>query len=143
MVAPCKFTVFVWCSALVVTTIQPDGEWTALALSNVGQHQFDNDFEDGSVAPWVDLSEGGTRWAIKTSSSDSWRNEKNQILLPPPPLNGKNFLHLEQDLNTFDFGTFSTTNFIALPGDKIQFSYFISSTWSQFNNLQVIKIEFI
>ncbi len=138
MVASIKSTFFLWLSALAVITIQPDGEWTALALNDVVQHQFDNDFEEGTVAPWVDLSEGGTRWAIKASSSDSEKTKKNAFLPPPPPLTGKNFLVLEQDFHIFDFGTLSTTNFIALPGDTIQFSYCMSSSWSQFNNLQVI-----
>jgi len=114
MVAPIKCTVFLWLSALAVITLQPDGEWTALALNNV-EHKLDNDFEEGIVAPWLDLSEGGTRWVIKTSSSDSGRTGKNRILPSPPPLMGKKFLFLEQNLNTFDFGTLSTTNFVALP----------------------------
>ena len=137
MVVSIKSTLFLWLSALAVITIQPDGEWTSFALYNVEQHQFDNDFEEGTVAPWVDLSEGGTRWAIKSSSSDSEKTKKDAILPPPPPLTGKNFLVLEQGFHIFDFGTLSTTNFIALPGDQIQFAYFMSSSWSQFNNLQV------
>lgn len=142
MLASSKCTVFPCLYALIVITIQLDGEWTSLTLNNVEQHQFDKDFEEGTVAPWVDLSDGGIRWVIKTSSSDTWITGKNSVLLPPPPpLTGKNFLYLEQDLNTFDFRTLSTTKFIALPGDKMQFSYCISSTWSQFNNLQVITIQ--
>ena len=134
MVAPCKFTVFVWFSALVVTTIQPDGEWTALALNNV-EHKLDNDFEEGIVAPWLDLSEGGTHWAIESSSTEM--NEKNTGQRPLPPTTGKYFLLLKHDLNTFDLGTLSTANFVALSGDKVQFSYWIASTYFQFQNLQV------
>lgn len=140
-----KYISFLWFSALFAITSQLDDEEgtslaRALASYNAKQHHFDNDFEEGTVAPWVDISQGGTRWAVIASSSDSWKTGKVPILLPPPPATGNKFIWLEHDLETFDMGTLSTTNFIALPGDKVQFSYWISSTWSQFNNLQVIFI---
>jgi len=138
MIDTCKFTVFLWLSVTVLMTSTPEGVGETVALVIYEQHPFDNDFEEGTLAPWMDLSEGGTCWVIETISSNSGSNGRNTIQLPSPPPIGKYFLLMKQELKTFDIGTLSSTNFIAFPGDQIQFSFWISSTWSNFHNLQVI-----
>jgi len=99
------------------------------------RHDFDNDFEEGTLAPWVDLSEGWVCWKIERIS-DSMTTVGFEST-PPPPLSGKHFLMLKYDLETFDIGILSTAVFLALPGDMIQFFYWISSRYSQFHNIQV------
>ncbi len=133
-----KSTGFLWLSVMALIMSQQEvGEETS-TLFNVKQHHYDNDFEEESLSPWIDLSEGETEWVIiESAPSDSGIIECNALQLPLPPSTGKYYLLLKQDLKTFDMGTLSTENFLALPGDKVQFSYWISSTWSQFYNLQV------
>ncbi len=133
-----KSTVFLWLSVTVLMTSIPEGGRETVASASYEQHPFDNDFEEGTVAPWVDQSEGGTCWVVETISSNSGTYVRNTIQLPSPPSTGKHFLLMKQELKTFDIGTLSTMNFIAFPGDQIQFSFWISSTWSHFHNLQVI-----
>ena len=137
MMKSSKFGLLLCISVITSLANQTETGGETFALVHVKKHLFDNDFEEGTVAPWVDLSEGGTHWTIEISSSHSGIKENNALKPPLPPLTGKYFLLVEQDGKTFDMGTLSTTNFIALPGDQIQFSYWISSTWSQFHNLQV------
>ncbi len=101
-------------------------------------HMFDTGFENGTFEPWIDLSEDGTCWVV--SNTMQWRNGENSIHSQIPPLeDGKYFLQLENaDVNVlFGVGKLSTATFLANPGDKLQFSYWISSRYSQFNNLQV------
>lgn len=112
------------------------GEEVILPSGLPKQHDFDNDFEDGSIAPWMDLSEPGTMWLVDEISSDPPANGMEGTLQPPPPPTGKHLLWLKHDLNTFAVGTLSTQSFIAAPGDMVQFSYWISSKYSQFHNIE-------
>jgi len=142
MIGAYKAIVFLWLyvTALMMSRTEGGGKSIALGPLYDKQNPFDNDFEEGTMAPWVDLSEGGTSWVITTiSSSNSRKNGWNAIQLPSPPPTGKYFLSMKQDLKTFDIGILSSTNFNAFPGDTIQFSFWISSTWSHFHNLQVIN----
>lgn len=134
-----------WSSLFVsATSHRRDEIGEKSALRNAESHEFDNDFEDGSITPWLDLSEGGTQWTIECSHPDYMKNKKDETKQPPPPQTGKYFLSLKHaDLKTFDVGILSTTNLIAFPGDMVQFSYCISSTWSQFHNLQVRQFYFV
>ena len=138
MIEACKSTVFLWLfvTALMTTSFPEEGGET-VTLVNYEKHPIDNDFEEGTVAPWLDLSEGGTCWVIQTIAFDSGTIDRSAIQPASPPAAGKYFLVMKQVLETFDMGTLSTTNFIAFPGDQLQFSFWISSTWSQFHNLQV------
>jgi len=138
MIEAYKSTVFLWLYVTALMMNRTEGGGETVALVNDEQHPLDNDFEEGTMTPWVDKSEGGTNWVIRTiSSSSSRKNGRSAIQLPLPPPTGKYFLSMTQDLKTFDIGTLSSTNFVAFPGDTIQFSFWISSTWSQFPNLQV------
>ena len=112
------------------------GRGLAVASSSeTKQHEFDNDFEDGSIAPWIDQSELGTGWALNEMLASGLFT--NGAIQPPPPPSGKRFLWLKHDFMIFDIGILSTENFVAFPGDKFQFSYWISSQYSYFNNIQV------
>ncbi len=116
------------------------GRGIAVASSSeTKQHEFDNDFEDGSIAPWIDQSERGTGWVLNEMESVLATN--GDIQAPPPP-SGKRFISLKHDFMIFDIGILSTENFVAFPGDKFQFSYWISSQYSYFNNIQVDLLNF-
>lgn len=103
---------------------------------------FDNDFENGTIEPWFDLSEDGTRWVL--DNTDSFENHQAIKMKPPPPINnGEYFLWLEQSFRTFGIGLLSTPQFIAFPGDQLLFSYWIYAEFKEFNNIQVsIPLKF-
>ena len=137
-------SVFLW--LLLTYIMTQERGWVTLASSEYTKQQnLDNDFEDGSIAPWIDQSEAGTRWVLNDISPVSATNNRNimETIQPPPPLNGKRFLLLKHDLSIFDVGILSTENFVASPGDRVQFSYWISSQYSHFNNIQVIAYVFL
>ena len=129
-----KSNIFLWLFVTSLMMNQSEGE---PSTNGNKQNHFDNDFEGGTLAPWVDLSEGETHWTIESFASDSGIKENMTIQPPFPPPEGQYFLLLNQDVKMFDIGILSTTNFVAIPGDMVQFSYWISSTYSQFQNLQV------
>lgn len=111
------------------------------ALDNLQPNQilFDNDFEEGSIEPWVDMSQDGTQWVIR--NSNQWKQGGSSIQPQPSIKDGKYFLQLDNtDVNVvFGIGKLSTTTFTAYPGDQIQFSYWIASKHSHFNTIQVNK----
>lgn len=95
--------------------------------------KLDNDFENGTIEPWIDLSEGGTRWVL------GFYTDQTIEIKPPPPANsGEYFLWLEQSsFRTFGIGLLSTPQFVAFPGDQLLFSYWIYAEFKEFNNIQV------
>lgn len=128
-------SLIIWFS-LVTATYHREGELILGQNKDEIEPNIDNDFEDGAVAPWVDLSEGGARWVIRSLAVGSLGNliSTNQPPLPPP---GNHYLCLEFDSSTFDIGILSTENIIVTPEDTIQFSYCIYSQYNQFQNIQV------
>lgn len=115
-----------------------EGELSLSPQGNAKQHNLNNDFEDGEVAPWKDLSEGGAHWAIKSMTIGPWENVVMATDLQPTLPSQNHVLSLEFDLETFDIGILSTTDFTASPGDTIQFSYCSYSQYNQFQNIEVI-----
>lgn len=124
---------------LLVGLLAQSYQLNALDSLQPNQISFDNDFEKGSIEPWVDLSQDGTQWLIR--SFNQWKGEGNSIQPQSSINNGKYFIQLDNtDINTvFGIGQLSTTSFTAYPGDKIQFSYWIASKKPQFTNIQVTK----
>lgn len=71
------------------------GSEVAVASSSKTQkHDFDNDFEEGSIAPWIDQLERGTTWVPNEIASDLLTDGSIQ---PPPPPNGNHFIWLKYD----------------------------------------------
>lgn len=122
---------------LMTTACDLERQLSYSQQGNTMQYDFDNDFEDGQVAPWTDLSLGGTHWTIKSMTTGSWENVMSTNLPPTLPTNSNHVLRLEFDLETFDIGILSTTDLIASPGDTIQFSYCIYSQYNHFQNIEV------
>lgn len=129
--------IFFWFS--LMTIHHREGELSFSQQSNAKQSYYlNNDFEDGEVAPWMDLSEGRTYWALKSMTVGPWENAMSTN--PTPTLPTENHvLFIEFDSETFDIGILSTTDLIASPGDTIQFSYCIYSQYNQFQTIEVIK----
>jgi len=110
----------------------------APAIPAINHQDIDNSFENGTINPWTDCSEDGTRWAIE--SNFSWTNgngrSQMQVAPQPPPLNhGKYFILLKNDWTIFGIGILSSPYFVAYPGDEIMFSYWLHSTY--FSNIEV------
>lgn len=116
------------------------------SLPAINHQDVDNDFENGTIAPWADCSEDGTRWvAVDVNSTLANENGRSQLqAMPPlPPNNGKYFIFLKHDLKIFGIGILSSPNFIAYPGDEISFSYWLHSTYQHFNNIEVISLFYL
>lgn len=104
---------------------------------------LDNDFENGTIEPWVDFSQDGTRWNIRNATT--FENEVDTNYQPPPSLNGgTNFLQINPNkMNTFGLGELRITEILAMPGDQLKFSYWIRSRYSWLNNLQVCENYYV
>ena len=111
-------------------------------IQAISHQDVDNDFENGTTAPyWTDCSEDGTLW-VAVDNNHSWINENGRsqlkLLSPPPPNNQGKFVIIKHYLKTFGIGILSSPYFIAYPGDRVMFSYWLQSTFPNFNNIQVI-----
>jgi len=95
------------------------------------------DFENGTIEPWSDSSEVGTHWTIETNSSWTDEMRTSQQSPPSPPNNGKYFLLLKHELNAFGIGQLNSPTFLAHPGDRVAFSYWLKSKYRHFNNIEV------
>ena len=95
-----------------------------------------SDFESGSMSPWFDQSPSSVNWRIDRS---------NPILIPtvPQPANGVTFLSLTRNANN-DAGLaiLKSPIFTALPGDQVNFTFWIRSRHPLGNSLQVISMAF-
>lgn len=101
---------------------------------------IDADFENGTIEPWNDCSEVGTHWMIE--NNPSWTSEmRTSQQLPPPPVNGKYFLLLKHELNTFGIGVLASPTFTAYPGDKVAFSYWFHPSYRHFSNIEVYVLS--
>jgi len=110
-------------------------------VSAISHQDVDNDFENGTIAPWTDSSEDGTQWMIENSffwTNGDGRSQMQVVPPPPPPNNGKYYALLKHDLTkTFGVGILSSPNFVAYPGDEVTFSYWLQSPFRHFNNIEV------
>lgn len=107
------------------------------AISN---QDVDNNFENGTIAPWTECSEDGSRWIIENYSSLTNEMIKSQQQQPPPPNNGNFFIWLKHELKIYGIGILSSPYFIAYPGDEITFSYWLCSPYRHFNNIEVLYL---
>ncbi len=98
---------------------------------------IDIDFENGTIEPWSDCSEFGTHWVIENNSSSTNGLRTSQQSPPAPPNNGRYFLLLKHELNAFGIGQLNSPTFLAHPGDRVAFSYWLKSTYRYFNNIEV------
>ena len=101
---------------------------------------IDIDFENGTIEPWSDFSEVGTHWIIENNSSSTIEMRTSQQSPPAPPNNGRYFLFLKHELNAFGIGQLNSPTFLAQPGDRIAFSYWLKSTYRHFNNIEVSNL---
>ena len=95
------------------------------ATSQMTQPGINIDFENGTIEPWYDCSEVGTRWIIQNNSSPTNEMRTFQQSPPAPPNNGRYFLLLKHELNGFGIGQLNSPTFLAHPGDRIAFSYWL------------------
>ena len=91
------------------------------------------DFEDGTMAPWLDQSSGKVNWKLESFDSPS------ESISPPPPLRGSSYLRVTRNGNLQSGLAILTSQvFTALPGDRLTFSFWIQSRHLQANTLEVI-----
>lgn len=99
---------------------------------------YDNDFEDGTLDPWVEKSKHGVEWKVENKTSP-W--EPGNVA--PPPLSGSNYLRVDRG-STLSFGVavLRSETFKLAPNEYATFSFdfWIRSKWPQFTNLEVKKI---
>lgn len=127
-------SLFISCAETEETTLEwsPSSKSTLLAMVEDFEGNFPN-------ANWYDESEeGGYRWAQESFSDQC---EKNNPV--PKPSEGKSqYLRLCRCDGAHHFGVakLRSREFVASPGDRLNFIYWIRSTYLHFTNLQVISI---
>ncbi|XP_057372687.1 uncharacterized protein LOC130693538 [Daphnia carinata] len=97
--------------------------------------ELDNDFEDGTLQPWIEESQGSVRWKVGNQAS-SW--EPNNPA--PQPLNGKNYLRVDRrGSKSFGVAILRSPTFKLPSGNEINvsFAFWIRSKWPAFTNLEV------
>ena len=96
-----------------------------------------SDFESGSMSPWYDLSTSSVNWQIERLDSSTETNSA-----APQPASGETYLRLTRNAN-LDLGLaiLNSAVFIALPGDQVNFTFWIRSRQPLGNSLQVISMR--
>ena len=102
-----------------------------------------NDFEDGTIEPWMDYSTDDTvQWRIEDA-----QNPTSEVYNPAPkPINGGHrFLRVNRDpfYLTSGMAVLYSQIFTLVPGEaaRITFSFWIRSKRPQGNNLQVNGVD--
>ncbi|KAI9561200.1 hypothetical protein GHT06_012156 [Daphnia sinensis] len=97
--------------------------------------ELDNDFEDKTLQPWIEESQGNVRWNVSNRTSH-W-----ELLNPAPqPINGKNYLRVDRrGSSSFGVAILRSPTFKLSSGSKIyvSFAFWIRSKWPAFTNLEV------
>lgn len=83
---------------------------------------------------WQDQSQDGARWIIDSSE---YQEKESSSGHPPHPSTGRFCLLLKSSSACFSVGILSSAMFVAIPGDEIQFDYWITSKYPELNNIQV------
>ncbi len=93
-----------------------------------------NDFEDGRMSPWSDLSGSSVYWKIEDIESPEEVNSP-----APPTFSGSKYLRVTRNLETLPSGlaVLRSEPFTASPGDKVDFNFWIRSRRPEGNNLEV------
>lgn len=101
---------------------------------------FNIDFENGTIAPWVEASRRSAKWKIENTNSP-WESDN----AAPTPLNGSSYLRVDRGASlSFGVAILRSPVIIATPGVSsaiLSFSFWIRSKWSQYTNLEVINVE--
>ncbi len=97
---------------------------------------MDNNFESGTIFPWIDQSNTAVKWKIENRNSP-WEPDNKA----PLPLNGSNYLRVDRGTSlAFGVAILRSPVFRLLPGTSnnfFSFSFWIRSKWPQFTNLEV------
>lgn len=96
---------------------------------------LNNDFESGSADPWYDSSPSTVHWVVEDFTMPS------EVNYPPPiPSAGTNkYLRATRDAQLSPgFVILRTVEFMALPGDRITFKFWIRSKYTFGNTLEVL-----
>ena len=105
------------------------------------QHYLNKDFENEDISPWLlDESENGDGWQWAIEEISKPFEEGNPAPFPSSEgmdLSGLHHLRLKRTGPFFGVAGLRSPTFTAYPGDEIQFSYWIRSRFSNFNNIQV------
>jgi hypothetical protein len=93
-----------------------------------------NDFESGSADPWYDSSSSTVHWVVEDFTMPS------EVNYPPPiPSSGTKYLRATRDAQLSPgFVILRTVEFMALPGDRITFKFWIRSKYTFGNTLEVL-----
>ncbi|EFX83115.1 hypothetical protein DAPPUDRAFT_316109 [Daphnia pulex] len=95
---------------------------------------LNNDFESGSADPWYDSSPSTVHWDVEDFTMPS------EVNYPPAiPLSGTKYLRATRDAQLSPgFVILRTVEFMALPGDRITFKFWIRSKYTFGNTLELI-----
>ena len=92
-----------------------------------------SDFESGTMSPWFDQSPAKVNWRVEHFNSPAEVNSP-----APAPASGTKYLRATRNSNlTSGLAVLQSPVFTALPGDKVQFSFWIRSQQPQGSNLEV------
>ena len=95
-----------------------------------------NDFESGTLNPWIELSKSGVKWKIENTTSP-WEPDN----LAPPPFSGTKYLRVDRGTSlAFGVAILRSPVFQIPAGSDsffFSFSFWIRSKWPQFTNLEV------
>ena len=95
-----------------------------------------NDFESGTLNPWIELSKSGVKWKIENTTSP-WEPDN----LAPPPFSGTKYLRVDRGTSlAFGVAILRSPVFQIPAGSDsffFSFSFWIRSLWPQFTNLEV------
>lgn len=97
---------------------------------------LDNNFESGTIFPWIEQSASDVKWNIENKNSP-WEPENGA----PLPFNGTNYLRINRGTSlAFGVAILRSPVFTILPGildTTFSFSFWVRSKWPQFTNLEV------
>lgn len=106
-------------------------------LYNVKQGRvlISNDFENGVITPWYDESPGNVKWKVEDFNSPT------EVDSPAPsPVMGTKYLRATRNAAlSSGLAVLRSEVFMASPGDRITFSFWIRSKFTEGNTLEVTK----
>ena len=93
----------------------------------------DKDFEDGSLGPWYDDSDGAVHWEVEDIDSPLETNNP-----APTPLDASSkHARLVRVQSEFNPAVLRSPKFQAVPGDQVSFAFWVRSRYPKGNSLQV------
>lgn len=133
----------VCCSLLVtllVVTFNPRLSSGSVELPRDDGYFLSNNFEGGSIIPWVEVSLTDINWRVEDYNSPAEPNYQ-----PPFPLDGTKYLRITRNSsNLLDGRTIlRSPEFTAYPGDEVVFAYWIRSFRTEGNDLEVLYCSYL